>query len=83
MLDFVKRLFFYSSSLVLNVQRFFFLILSLGAAIPSHHTDWTMTGCRERVRTGNILLGSPFPLHHLGFPPRKSGSSRMHSSTVD
>lgn len=30
----VKKLYFYSSVLVLNVQRFFFLILSLGAVVP-------------------------------------------------
>lgn len=90
MLDFVKKLFFYSSILVLNVQRFFFLILSLGAAVPSHHTAcstagqaaWLPAPARMGARTGDLLLCSPFPPQHL-VPPRKSDFSGMCSSTVD
>lgn len=54
--DFVKKLFFYGSILVLHVQRFFFLIPSPGAAVPSRRT-----ACGERGQDGPPPALQPLP----------------------
>lgn len=71
MLDFVKKLFFYSPILVLNVQRFFFFLIPPPQEPPSLPVAQLGAGlaqpllaarsCRERGKDGPSLALRPFP----------------------